>query len=110
MTRTAREFGSIGIVGIGTMGSGIAEICAKNGYQVVGVELNQETLERGRRYVEHSTGRAVRGGKLSEAEQEELIETAVEAASDGTPGRDRRARGLTNLSRRYLEERSAGES
>jgi len=38
-------------------------------------------------------------------EQEELIETAVEAASDGTPGRDRKARGLTNLARRFLEGR-----
>jgi ParB family chromosome partitioning protein len=38
-------------------------------------------------------------------EQEELIEQAVEAASDGTPGRDRRARGLANLARRFMEER-----
>jgi len=36
-------------------------------------------------------------------EQEEVIESAVEAASDGTPGRDRKARGLTNLARRFLE-------
>jgi ParB-like chromosome segregation protein Spo0J len=37
-------------------------------------------------------------------EQEEIIERAVEAASDGTPGRDRKARGLANLARRFLEE------
>jgi len=37
-------------------------------------------------------------------EQEELIETAVEKASDGTPGRDRKARGLTNLAKRFLED------
>jgi ParB-like nuclease domain. len=37
------------------------------------------------------------------AEQEELIDRAVERASDGTPGRDRRARGLANLARLYLE-------
>ena len=37
-------------------------------------------------------------------EQEEVIENAVEAASDGTPGRDRRARGLANLAKRFLEE------
>jgi ParB-like chromosome segregation protein Spo0J len=36
-------------------------------------------------------------------EQEELIERAVELASDGTPGRDRKAKGLTNLARHYLE-------
>jgi ParB-like chromosome segregation protein Spo0J len=39
-------------------------------------------------------------------EQEELIEQAVELASDGTPGRDRKAKGLTNLARRFLEETS----
>ena len=36
-------------------------------------------------------------------EQEEVIERAVELASDGTPGRDRKARGLTNLARRFVE-------
>jgi ParB-like chromosome segregation protein Spo0J len=39
-------------------------------------------------------------------EQEELIEQAVELASDGTKGRDRKARGLANLARRFLQERS----
>lgn len=43
-------------------------------------------------------------------EQEELIEQAVELASDGTPGRDRKAKGLTNLARRFLEETSDGTS
>jgi len=37
------------------------------------------------------------------AEQEELIDRAVETASDGTPGRDRKARGLANLARHYIE-------
>ena len=36
-------------------------------------------------------------------DQEKVIEQAVERASDGTPGRDRKARGLTNLARRFLE-------
>jgi ParB-like chromosome segregation protein Spo0J len=38
-------------------------------------------------------------------EQEQLIEEAVERASDGTPGRDRKARGLTNLAKHYMEDR-----
>ncbi len=42
-------------------------------------------------------------------EQEELIEQAVELASDGTAGRDRKARGLANLARRFLQERSDGQ-
>ena len=41
-------------------------------------------------------------------EQEALIERAVERASDGTPGRDRKARGLTNLAQHFIEgERDA---
>ncbi len=55
------------------MGAGIAEIFARNGYQVVGVELNDESLERGREHVQHSTDRAVKRGKLSEEEQKELV-------------------------------------
>ena len=73
MTRSTRDFTSIGVIGLGTMGAGIAEVFARNGYQVVGVEQTEDTLERGRQHVEHSTGRAVKRGKLSEDEQAELV-------------------------------------
>jgi ParB/RepB/Spo0J family partition protein len=43
-------------------------------------------------------------------EQEELIEQAVEVASDGTPGRDRKARGLANLAQHYMEDRDAQDT
>jgi 3-hydroxybutyryl-CoA dehydrogenase len=70
---SGRDFRSIGVIGLGTMGAGIAEIFARNGFQVVGVELNDESLERGRQHIQHSTDRAVKRGKLSEAEQAELV-------------------------------------
>ncbi|HEX5426740.1 MAG TPA: 3-hydroxybutyryl-CoA dehydrogenase [Pedococcus sp.] len=73
MTSSAREFSTIGVVGLGTMGAGIAEVFARNGYRVVGVEHNEESLERGRAHLQHSTDRAVKRGKLSEQEQEKLI-------------------------------------
>ncbi len=41
-------------------------------------------------------------------EQEQLLEQAVEMASDGTPGRDRKARGLANLARHFMETRTDG--
>ena len=41
-------------------------------------------------------------------EQEKIIELAVEQASDGTPGRDRKSRGLANLAQHFLEGRSDG--
>jgi 3-hydroxybutyryl-CoA dehydrogenase len=70
---SGRDFRSIGVIGLGTMGAGIAEIFARNGFSVVGVELNDESLERGRQHIQHSTDRAVKRGKLSEEEQAELL-------------------------------------
>lgn len=43
-------------------------------------------------------------------DQEETIERAVEAASDGTAGRDRKARGLANLAKHYLEDAGADDA
>ncbi|HWM73680.1 MAG TPA: 3-hydroxybutyryl-CoA dehydrogenase, partial [Nocardioides sp.] len=68
-----RTFSTIGVVGLGTMGAGIGEVFARNGYRVIGVELNDESVERGRQHFENSTGRAVKRGKLTEAEQAELL-------------------------------------
>ncbi|MGZ5417535.1 MAG: 3-hydroxyacyl-CoA dehydrogenase family protein [Nocardioides sp.] len=68
-----REITSVGVVGLGTMGAGIAEVFARNGYQVVGVELTDDSLERGRQHVQHSTDRAVKRGKLSEEDQAALV-------------------------------------
>ena len=73
MRHMSRDFSSIGVIGLGTMGAGIAEVFARNGYRVVGVEQSEETLKRGRQHVEHSTGRAVKRGKLTEQQQEELV-------------------------------------
>src|SRR6478672_2571560 len=70
----AREFRTVGVVGLGTMGAGIAEVFARNGIAVVGVEISDEALRRGRQHLEHSTGRAVRRGKITEAEQSEILD------------------------------------
>ncbi len=70
----ARDFKTIGVVGLGTMGAGIAEVFAREGYQVVGVEVSDESLDRGRQHLEHSTGRAVARGKLSEEDQRSLLD------------------------------------
>ena len=70
----AREFATVGVVGLGTMGAGIAEVFARNGFDVVGVEQNDEQLARGRAHVEHSTNRAVQRGKLAEDEQRAIFD------------------------------------
>jgi 3-hydroxybutyryl-CoA dehydrogenase len=70
---TSREFTTIGVVGLGTMGAGIAEVFARKGFAVVGVEVNDESLERGRQHLENSTARAVSRGKLSAEDQQALV-------------------------------------
>ena len=69
----AREFSTVGVVGLGTMGAGIAEVFARNGHGVVAIERDDEALEQGRGHVLDSTGRAVRKGKLSAADQARLL-------------------------------------
>jgi 3-hydroxybutyryl-CoA dehydrogenase len=70
----AREFATVGVVGLGTMGAGIAEVLARSGVKVVGVEVGEEALARGRGHIEHSTGRAVKRGKLTPDAQRELFD------------------------------------
>ena len=69
----AREFRRVGVVGLGTMGAGIAEVLARNGLDVVGVEISEAALERGREHIDHSTMRAVSRGKLTEDERTQIV-------------------------------------
>jgi 3-hydroxybutyryl-CoA dehydrogenase len=69
----AREFSSVGVVGLGTMGAGIVEVFARNGVDVVAVEVDEDALERGRATMTGSTDRAVARGKLSEADRAALL-------------------------------------
>ena len=70
----AREFSTIGVVGLGTMGAGIAEVLARTGLKVVAVEVDDTAIERGKGHITHSTDRAVAKGKLDEAARTELHE------------------------------------
>ena len=72
----ARDFKTVGVVGLGTMGAGIAEVLARNGIAVFGVELDPAALDRGRAHLANSTGRAVARGKLS-AEDAEALNSRV---------------------------------
>ncbi|WP_431974057.1 3-hydroxyacyl-CoA dehydrogenase family protein [Micromonospora haikouensis] len=69
----AREFTSVGVVGLGTMGAGIVEVFARNGIDVVAVEVSDAALDRGRANLTGSTDRAVARGKLAEADRDALL-------------------------------------
>ncbi|MCY7373731.1 MAG: NAD(P)-binding domain-containing protein [Spirochaetaceae bacterium] len=69
----ARNFTRIGVIGLGTMGTGIVEVFAREGLQVVGVEPTEEALERGRDHLRNSTDRAVSRGKISAVDRDALV-------------------------------------
>jgi 3-hydroxybutyryl-CoA dehydrogenase len=63
----------VGVVGLGTMGAGIAEVFARNGIDVVAVEVAAEPLERGRATLIASTDRALSRGRLDATERDALL-------------------------------------
>jgi 3-hydroxybutyryl-CoA dehydrogenase len=73
MTTGNAGFQRVGVVGCGLMGSGIAEVCARAGLDVVIREVNEGALDRGRQRIEDSLRRAVRAGKATEEEREAAL-------------------------------------
>ena len=70
----ARELTEVGVVGMGTMGAGIAEVLARAGLSVTAVDVDDAAVARGREHLEHSTGRAVQRGKLDAAERDAILD------------------------------------
>lgn len=64
------EIKKVGVVGCGQMGSGIAETCARAGYQVVVSEANEDLLKKGLGRIQASLAKAVERGKLSAADRD----------------------------------------
>jgi 3-hydroxybutyryl-CoA dehydrogenase len=57
----------VGVIGAGLMGSGIAEVCARAGLDVLVREIDDAALTAGRARIEKSLARGLSAGKLSEA-------------------------------------------
>jgi 3-hydroxybutyryl-CoA dehydrogenase len=69
----AEDVRTVGIIGCGLMGSGIAETVARAGQTVVFLEASEELVARGRNRIETSTLRAVERGRLETAERDTLL-------------------------------------
>ena len=67
------EIQKIGVVGCGLMGSGIVEVCARAGYEVLVREVNGELLDNGLGRVQKSLAKAVARGKVSEAQADQAL-------------------------------------
>lgn len=56
---------SVGVIGAGTMGNGIAQVCAAAGLQVVMLDINQAAVDRGLEQIGKSLDRFVKKGSLT---------------------------------------------
>jgi 3-hydroxybutyryl-CoA dehydrogenase len=69
----AREFRTVGVVGLGTMGAGIVEVFARNGLHVIAAEIDDDAVARGLSHLDTSTSRAVGRGKLTQEDADALL-------------------------------------
>jgi 3-hydroxybutyryl-CoA dehydrogenase len=65
----ATEIQRVGVVGLGTMGAGIAQVCIQAGLETVGREVTEELGERARERIAHYLGRGVERGRLTAEER-----------------------------------------
>ena len=72
----AEDVRTVGVVGCGLMGSGIAEVAARAGQTVVFVEATDELVEQGHRRIQSSTLRAVERHRMSKEERSSLLARA----------------------------------
>jgi 3-hydroxybutyryl-CoA dehydrogenase len=77
----------VGVIGCGLMGSGIVEVVARVGIEVVFLEPTDDLVAAGRARIEASTARALDRGKLSADDREAILGrilgvTALEALAD----------------------------
>jgi 3-hydroxybutyryl-CoA dehydrogenase len=63
----------VGVLGGGLMGSGIAEVCARAGYDTVVREISEDLAAKGKRRIEGSLGKAVDRGKLPASDRDAAL-------------------------------------
>jgi 3-hydroxybutyryl-CoA dehydrogenase len=67
------EIRRVGVVGLGTMGAGIAQVSVQAGFETVGREVSEELCERARGTIEHYLGRAVEKGRMTQDERDAAL-------------------------------------
>jgi 3-hydroxybutyryl-CoA dehydrogenase len=67
------EMRKVGVLGCGLMGSGIAEVAARAGYETVVREVSEELVEKGLGKIKGSLGKAVEKGKLDAEARDQAV-------------------------------------
>ena len=84
---TRMNLGRIGVIGAGTMGNGIAQVCAVAGLQVVMVDVSDEAVQRGVKTLAGSLDRLVKKEKLTAKQKDEAL-ARVQGGTDYTALKD----------------------
>jgi 3-hydroxybutyryl-CoA dehydrogenase len=71
---TAQTIETIGVIGAGTMGHGIAQVAAAAGYRVVLRDVDRECLARGIKSIERNLAKGLQLGKLTEADCDSTLQ------------------------------------
>jgi 3-hydroxybutyryl-CoA dehydrogenase len=74
------EIHAVGVIGLGTMGAGIAEVLARGGFPVTAVEVDPQALAKGVATLNASLDRAVSRGKLTPGQRAEIAGRVTPAA------------------------------
>ncbi|MHC1578290.1 MAG: 3-hydroxyacyl-CoA dehydrogenase family protein [Dehalococcoidia bacterium] len=67
------ETKKVGVVGCGFMGAGIVQACAQSGYEVVVVEISEQTLNKGMATIEYYVRRGVEQGRISQCDKDLIM-------------------------------------
>jgi 3-hydroxybutyryl-CoA dehydrogenase len=81
------EIRRVGVIGLGTMGAGIAQVAVQAGHETIGREVSDELGARARSTIDHYLTRAVEKGRMSAEDKEAALArltttTDVEALAD----------------------------
>ena len=63
----------VGVLGCGLMGSGVAEVAARSGYETVVREVSQEVVDRGIQKIHGSLAKAVEKGKMTAEDRDQTV-------------------------------------
>ena len=72
---------TIGVVGAGQMGSGIAQVAATSNFHVIMSDINEALVERGKSNISRSLDRMVQKEKISSSQKKEIMDR-IEGATD----------------------------
>lgn len=67
------EIKTVGVLGCGLMGSGIAQVCAAAGYRTIVREVSPDLIVRGRKGLQGSLEKAIERGKMKPEERDAIL-------------------------------------